>query len=734
MIHHYLKIALRSLLRKKAYLISTLAGLSLGLTSCLLILLFVIDELSFDQYHSNKERIYRLATAVEGSEFEGIAKVNGPWGAAAEREIPEVEAMVRFVMTGQLLIENEKGKFYEPNGFYADSSLFKIFSFVLLKGDPSSALSGLNHIVVTRSFAKKYFGEETALGETVRVNGTTDYLVTGVLEDIPSASHFTFDYLLSMPSLQNTQRDSWVQWNQYYTYLLLKPGTIPASVATKIKRILEKNMDAETAKRYTPFLQPLTDIHLHSRLHREITPNSDVMYLYIFSSIALLILAISTANFVNMTTAQASVRAKEIGVRKVNGAARKQLVTQFMTEIVLLCLVSYLIAQVHTLAALPVLNELTSRHIQPDEVFKPVFIFPMVGITLFTSLLAGGYPAVYQASLKPADVLKGRWTASGNISLRKTLVVFQFSLSSTLVIASVIIFQQMRFIQSTPLGFDPEQIITLPIQSDILRSSVETVKDELLKHPGVLNVSLSGNLPGGSDWGIPTLPEGFTDDNTPAIRVMAVDHQFLKTYGIVIASGRDFSADLASDTAAYLINEEAAKQLGWSDPLSKTFSMPVVGRAPAPVVGVVKDFHFRSMREKIGPLLFFIPPREWYSVYSIKIDARKSKETLEFIEKQWARFDPEHPFTFTFFDEGYNALYQQEGRLARIVGYFTGIGVFLACLGLYSLASYTTEQRRKEIGIRKAIGATSRQIIGLLSKQYLLLVMLGFAIALPFSL
>ncbi len=733
MIYHYFKIAWRSLFHKKAYTFTTLIGLSLGLTSCILILLFVVDELSFDQYHNRKDRIYRITTTIKGSDFEGIAKVNGPWGIAAQQEIPEIEAVTRFVMSGQLLFENDNQKFYEPNGFYADSTVFNIFSFDLLEGDPASALSGLNNIVITRSFARKYFGDESSIGRTLRIDGETDYQVTGVLEDVPSNSHFTFDYLLSMQSHQHPQRDSWIEWNQFYTYILLRENASIESIAGKIKLILEKNMDVELAENYTPFLQPLTDIHLHSQLHREITPNSNIMYLYIFSSIGLLILGISCANFINMSTAQASVRAKEIGVRKVNGAVRKQLVIQFMTEVFLICFFSLVIALLLTLAALPVLNGLTGKNIQPDYLLNPIIVVAILGVTLFTGLLAGGYPAFYQASLKPMQGLKGKWTSTGSAGLRKTLVVFQFALSSTLVIASLIIFQQLRFIQSKPLGFDPQQIITIPIQSNTFRSNYETVKSELLRHPGVLNVSISGNIPGGSDWGIPTVPEGFIKENTPDIRVMAVDHQFLKTYGIDVVLGRNYSNEIASDTAAYLINEEAAKQLGWSDPLSKTFSMPVIGRAAAPVIGVVNDFHFRSIREKIGPLLFFIPPSEWYSIYSIKIDARKSKETLTYIEQQWARFDPQHPFTFAFFDDEYNMLYQQETRLATIVGYFTGIGIFLACLGLYSLASYTTQQRTKEIGIRKAIGASRTQIMALLSKQYLMLVLIGFAVALPAS-
>lgn len=733
MISHYIRIAWRSLFRKKAYTFSTLTGLSLGLTSCILILLFVVDELSFDQYHTRKERIYRLATTIQNSDFEGIAKVNGAWGPASQLEIPEIESMARIVMTGQLLVENKEQRFYEPNGFYADSTLFRVFSYSSLEGDPSSMLSGLNNMVVTKSFAKKYFGNESAMGKTLRVDGQTDYKITGVIEEVPAASHFTFDYLLSMQSLQHPQRDSWTQWNQFYTYFLLNETADPKSIGPKIKTILEKNMDAESAARYVPFLQPLTDIHLYSHLFREITPNSDVMYLYIFSSIALLILGISCANFINMTTAQATVRSKEIGVRKVNGAVHKQLIIQFMAEVFLICFLSLIMAEILTVVALPVLNDLTSKNIQPEYLMKPVVVVSVLGVTVVTALLAGSYPALYQASLRPMQVLKGRWTPSGSGGLRKTLVVFQFALSSTLVIASVVIFQQLRFLQSKPLGFDPQQVITIPIQSNSLRVNCETVRSELLRHPGVLSVSLSGNIPGGGDWGIPTIPEGFSNENIPAIRVMAVDDQFLSTYGINIVQGRSFSADFASDSGTYVINEEAVRQLGWSEPLSKSFSMPAVGRAPGQVIGVVRDFHFRSIREKIGPLLFFMPPREWYAIYSIKIDAAKSSETLAFIEQQWARFDPEHPFTFSFLDDRYALLYQQEQRLASIVGYFTGIGIFLACLGLYSLASYTTEQRIKEIGIRKVIGASTRQIIALLSRQYLLLVVLGFAVAIPAS-
>jgi putative ABC transport system permease protein len=733
MILHYLRVAVRSLWRKKIYSLATLTGLSLGMASCLLIFAFVVDELSFDQYHTRKEKIYRLATEVQGSTFGGIAKVNGPWGPAAQQEIPEIEAMTRFVMAGQLLIGRDEQRSYETGGFYTDSTTFNIFDYQWVKGNPQAALTLPNTMVVTETFAKRYFANEDAFGQVLRIDNQRDFRITGVIEDVPSNSHFTFTYLLSMASLEHPQRDHWVQWNHFYTYVLLRDNADPQQVAKKIKPILEKNMAAETARNYVPFLQPLTRIHLYSHLHREIMPNSDVTYVYIFSCIAILILAISCANFVNMTTAQASVRAKEIGVRKVNGAVRKQLVLQFMTEVVLICSVALIAAEAITMLMLPLLNELTGKTLLVSSLAQPVFVAGIISVALFTALLAGSYPALYQASLKPMQVLKGKWTPSGGTGLRKSLVIFQFALSSILVIASLVIVQQLNFIQSTPLGFDPGQIITIPIQTNSLRVNHETVKNELLKHPGVLSVSISGNLPGGSDWGIPSIPEGFTSENSPPMRVMAVDQEFVRTYGVSIVSGRNFSSDLASDSATYLINEEAARQLGWRDPLTKTISMPAVSRTSGDVIGVVKDFHFRSMHEKIGPLLFFIPPREWYSLYSIKVDTRKSEEALGYIEKQWGAFDPDHPFTYNFFDASYRALYQREQRLAEIVGYFTAIGIFLACLGLFSLASYTTEQRTKEIGIRKVIGASVPQIMAMLSRQYLVLVVIGFTVAVPIA-
>jgi len=537
-----------------------------------------------------------------------------------------------------------------------------------------------------------------------------------------------------MSSLKHPDKDSWTNWNQFYTYLLLREGSSPESVALKAKDVLRKHLDANHATTFTPLLQPLTSIHLHSNLFREMEPNSDVTYLYIFSSIGLLILAISWANFINLATAQASARGKEICVRKVNGAHRVQLTVQFLAEIFIICLVALAIAQLLTWAALPALNQLTGKALQFSLFSRLPALAGMVGILLVTAVLVGGYPALYLSALRPVQILRGRWSPSGGQMIRRGLAIFQFALSSVLVVASATVLQQLNYMQHKPLGFDPDQIINIPIQDNFLRKNYLIVKKELLSNPAIRTVSLSGNLPGGSDWGIPILAEGTNPDQAPPLRIMAVDPDFIATYGMEITQGRSFSADVASDSLTYLINEEAARLLNWNNPLTKTMSMPAVGRPTGQVIGTVKDFHFRSMHEKIGGLVFIMPPSNWYSLYSIKIEASQMKDALKYIEQKWDQFDPQHPFTYTFFDESYNKLYQREQLLAQLVSIFTGVGIFLACLGLFSFASFTTALRTKEIGIRKVIGASSYQIVTMLSRQYILIVVVGFTLALPLSL
>lgn len=725
---------LRTLRRRRSFAIASLLGLGIGTAACLMAALFVRDELSFDQYHVNKNRIHRLVNLSHpDTPDDGVAKINGHWGKSARTEIPEVEEVTRFVIGGQRFVETSDKRLFENNGFYVDPSVFRVFSFTLTEGNPDLALVEPNTIVLTQSMRRKYFGTEPVLGQTMIVDAEP-YRVTGVMEDVPANSHFTFSCLYSMESLRNPLRDTWVRWNQYYTFLLLRPDADPAVVPAKMKRIIDLNVDKEVADNFNPYLQPLTSIHLYSQLFREVRPNSSVAYVYLFASIAFLILTIACINFINLSMAQGTSRAKEIGVRKVNGALRTQLIGQFLRETLLITAAAVLLANGIVVLALPYLNSLTGKSLTLDYTEAPGMGLIVLSIAGFTALIAGLLPALRLSSLRPVFAMKSQSTPGGAATLRKSLVAVQFALSSILVIASAVILNQLEFIQRKPSGFDPQQVITIPIHNEVFRLQHEAVKKELSALPGVISVSASGNLPGGSDWGIPAVAEGFTSETMPDMRVLAVDPTFLETYGITLVDGRSFSPSLASDSVTYLINEEAARQLQWNEPLKKTMAMIAIERPIAPVIGVVRDFHFRSLHENIGPLLFIMPPSSWYATYSIRIAATDADETIRRIEQTWKQFDPAHPFEFSYFDDGFRRLHEQDQRLGKLVNLFSGVGVFLACLGLYSLAALTTGQRTKEIGIRKVIGASTAQIINLLALQYVRLVIIGFAIALPVAL
>ncbi|MCG3121037.1 MAG: hypothetical protein ALAOOOJD_03971 [bacterium] len=733
MFKNYLKIAARNLRKQKGQTLINLAGLAVGMACCLLILLYVQHELSYDQYHQSKKRIYRLATRIQSASFEGIAKVNGPWGIAVKNDVPEVENVARFVIVGQILIGKGEKRFYEANGLYADSTALQIFSFPLLQGDRRTALTAPNTIVVTRDFARKYFGDANPLGQTLTLDNQTEYTITGWLDNIPANSHFTFDFLLSMASLKHPQRESWIQWNQFYTYLLLKENASPSTAAAKIPAVLQKGMGVEAASRYSPFLQPLTQIHLHSHLFREMAPNSSMARIYIFSSIALFVLSIAAINFITLSTAQGTRRAKEVGVRKVLGSQRRQLVGQFLAEAVLLCLFAVILAISLAEFLLPIFNTLVDRSLDLAWLKNPVLWLAALGFTLFIGVLAGSYPALALSAFQPMHALKSRTDHTGGKSvLRNGLVVLQFALSAFLLMATSVIYRQTQFVRAKDLGYNTEQILTIPIQNPLLAKNYETVKSELLQHPNIVAVSASANLPGGSDWGIPTQPEGVPPEQVPPMRILAVDHDFLNTFQMQIAEGRGFSKELASDsTSAFMLNEEAARQLHWRAPLEKKVAMPAIQRRAAPVIGVVKDFHFRSLRERLGPLLFFVPPPEWMTTFSVRVRPENIPETVRFLEEKFAQLDPGHPLAYTFFDERMARQYQNEMRLQRMSSYAAGLGIFIACLGLFGLVSFATAQRTKEIGIRKVLGATTSGILGLLSRETLQLVVVANLVACP---
>lgn len=730
MFRNHLKIALRMLRRNKIIAFINVLGLAIGLACATLILLYVRHELSYDQYHQQRHHIYRLVTGVQGAAYQAVAKVPGAWGIAAQRDVPEVRRATRFVFFNETLVSRGEKRFYETSGFYADSSVFEVFSFPLIKGNPKTALTRPNTIVVSEGFARKYFGEEEALDQTLRFDGQNEYQVTAVLSNVPTNSHFTFDFLVSMATYANPRRDDW-QWNQYYTYLLLNDGASPETVAAKLPAMLRTHIDEKLAVAYAPSLQPLTDIHLRSNLFREMQANSNITYVYMISAVGFLILVIACINFMNLTTARASIRAKEVGVRKVSGAGRMHLIKQFLSESVLTSFAAAIIAVVGIDLLLPVFNSLTGRQLSFDYFNEKLFLLGFFGLAAIVGVVSGSYPAFVLSSFKPSSTLKGKADGSRGVWLRKSLVVSQFAISALLMIATGIIYDQLEFMQNKKLGFNDAQLVIIPIREDAMREKYETVKRELQQHPDIVSVTASGNLPGGGDWGIPYEPEGIPQERVPPMRELVVDHDFIQTFEMELAAGRAFSRDHPTDAAAYMINEEAARQLGWSDPIGKLISMPNIQREKAAVIGVLKDFHFRSMREKISPIMFFIPPPDWFNVLSVRIRPENISQTLAFLESTWNELDPNHPFTYTFFDEQFGQLHHAEEQMGELLGAVALLAVLIACMGLFGLAAFTAEHRTKEIGVRKVLGASVGSIVTLLSKDFTRLVLIGFGVAAP---
>ena len=739
MIQNYLKIALRNLRRNPGYSGLNIAGLALGLASAILILLYVQDELSYDRYHENADRIYRLVdTGFADADYAGLAKVNGPWGPAFQEAVPEVEAVTRFVFFGQALMRAGETNAYQSGGFFADSTVFDVFDFKLLAGNPQTVLSQPRSIVVTEELARIYFGDTDPLGQTLEID-TSDsntlngpYTVTGILDDIPDQSHFTFRYLVSMNSYVHPEMTSWVVWNQFYTYTLLREGADPASATAKFEEVLTQNVDTEQRDRFTAGLQPLTEIYLHSTMFREIGALGDAKYIYIFTGIALFLLLIASINFINLATARAARRAKEVGVRKVAGAHRTALIKQFLGESFVLTSLAIIVALLLVSLAFGPFNELTLKSFAWETLTSPSIMAGLIGLWLFVSLVAGSYPALVLSRFKPAHAIKGSVRGSGNSLLRKSLVVFQFAISAFLIVATGVVLQQVGYMQQKKLGFNQEQIVNIPIRNDALRTNSSTVKSTLMQHSGVVNVALSGNLPGGGDWGIPIRPEGILEDDIPDTRMLVVDADFVETYQMELIAGSGFSEDRPVELATgYLMNEEAAKQLGWDDPLGKTIAMPAIEREAGPVVGVLENFHFRSMREQISPIILFSPPESWLSIYSVRVRPERIDETLAFLEDTWREFDPEHPFTYSFLDEQFGRLHQAEARAGQLLTFFALLAIGIACLGLFGLAVFTAAQRTKEIGVRKVLGASIAQIVVTLTQDFTRLVALGFILAVP---
>ena len=733
MLTNYLKIALRNLRKHRGYAFINVAGLAVGIACCVLIALFIRDEFSYDRHHEQADQIYRLALDIDLSDgVLRLARSSPPMAPALLEAFPEIIEAVRLRSMGTLLVSQQDHQFYEERFYFADVNVFEVFTMPLLRGNPQTALQTPFSVVLTAETARRYFGETDPMGQTVRLANQVDLTVTGVLAPIPSQSHFRPDFLASFASLQSfggTNLERW-GWLGTLTYLLLPEGYDPASLEAKLPAWINTHRGDGQSDTWHFYLQPVTAIHLNSELTGELGPNSDIRYSYLLSLIGLFILLIACINYMNLATARATQRAKEVGMRKILGAHRYQLVRQFLGESMLFAVLALFLALALADLLLPVFNTLTAKDLTLSLHDRLFVLLALLGIGLVVGLGAGSYPALFLTRFQPADTLKGHArTRPSGMRLRQGLVATQFTLSILLVIGTLTVAHQQAYMQAKELGFNKEQVVVIPMQDETSPARYAMIKQALLQHPSVVSTTAASSLPGRGHDELTFRPEGFTDDQNPSLAIFFVDHDFVETLDIKMIEGRDFSRDFATDTSAFLINEAAVKRLGWDDPLGKYIGDDS-GAPIGTVVGVIQDFHFESLHAEIAPLLLQIAPGSAREI-AVRVRPENLSEVLAFLKQQWQAFEPAYPFQYNFLDDDFDQLYRAEQRLNQIFGYASFLAIFIACLGLFGLAAFTAQQRTKEIGIRKVLGASFTEIVLLLSKDFARLVLVAFILATP---
>jgi len=738
------------LLRNKTFSIINIAGLAIGLCCFLLIALYVLDELSYDKFNENADRIYRVNSYIRfgGTDLK-MSESSDMTGQVLKKDYPQVEQYTRiYTNNGSKLIKKDNSFIDEQKVAYVDSTFFDVFTFPAIAGNTHTALNDPNTVVITESVAKKYFGTTDVLGKTIETNekGSTLYKVTAVIKDMPHNGHFNYDFLFTMKSLD-------YQWGQFashnfHTYLLMKKGTD--------YKAFEKNFDAYINKYVLPFIQqfvqiksmaefrkagnkleysliPLTKIHLYSDLSSELSPNGNIQFVYIFSIVALIILGIACINFMNLTTARSANRAREVGIRKVLGTERKELITQFLAESTLMVFLSLIIAIGIASIVLPLFNNVASKSMVLGSLFSPVILPLLIALPFVVGLLAGSYPAFYLSAFKPIEVLKGKLKAGEKtVTLRSVLVVVQFFTSIILIIGTIVIYKQLSFIQTKDLGFKKDQVLI--INGTGALKNTETFKNDILQLSGVQSGTVSGYLPVDNSWrndnsfstsSAIDVSNGFDMQN------WTVDYDYIKTMGMQIISGRNFSKDFGSDSSAVIINETTAKVIGYKDPIGK--KIYGIGNDKKTIayniIGVVKNFNFESLRQNISPLAFFLGKSDGFA--SFKVNTSNINNLVSQVENKWKAMAPAMPFSYRFMDASFDEMYRSEQRVGKIAMIFSVLAILIACLGLFGLATFIAEQRTKEIGIRKVLGASVQGIVQLLSKEFVKLVAIAFIIAVP---
>lgn len=754
MLKNYLLTASRILIRQKAYSAINIFGLTLGIACSLLILLYIADELKYDRFHTDSGRTYRVGFVGKFQDTEIYsAQAGAPLSRALMEEVPQVESTIRLQKWNTYPVRFEEKAFTEKGFIAADSNFFEFFNFKLIAGNTKDALRGPNKAVITENAARRYLdykgpGDNSPIGKLF-VGGSAGELtfeVSGIAENPPTQSHIQFDFVLSLDSSPDARNEIWVNAS-YLTYFKIKPNAQVADVKSQLDYFVEKYMGGDiekylgvTMEQFRAqgntigfIIQALPDIHLYSRLRDDITPPGSIQYVYLFGATAIFIILLACINFMNLSTARSANRAKEVGIRKTIGAVRQRLIGQFLMESYLYVIIAVIIALAVVSIALNSFNLLAGKNLTVGMMYSPFFVGGLAAFIVLLGLIAGSYPAFYLTAFKPAEVLKGKIRAGMKSSgIRNVLVVFQFFISIALIISSMIVYKQLNHLQKVDIGFNKANLLNL-LHTINLNPNAEAFRNELLQHTEIVGASYANRLPPNLDWNSVFRPEGNEQDHLFYMYFADQDH--LKTMGYTMTRGRFFSRDFPSDSTAVILNEAAAKQLGWQEDFE---GKSLVGYFNSPegttvrVIGIMKDFNFESLKNTVKPMAILLGPSPNYEM-AIRVTPGNTQEKIKIIESLWKKYAPQAPFEYSFLDENFDAQFRAEQRMGNIILIFTCLAVLIACLGLYGLASFTAEQRSKEISIRKVMGATVGQMMVLLSKDFTKLVVISFLIAIPFT-
>ncbi|MCG8607743.1 ABC transporter permease [bacterium] len=729
MFKNYLKITWRNIIKQRGYSFINIAGLAIGMTCSMLILMWVQHERSYDTFHQNASDIYRVVENqyYAGGEIFPVAVTPAALAPALKERFPEIIKSTRLTFRTWTLKYGTK--IFNQMGVLVDHDFFEIFTVPFIEGDPRTALSEPHAIVLTEEMAVKYFGEEEPIGKVLTLNSRDDFVVSGVIENFPENSHFDFDYIVPFLYLGElgARLDNWGS-NSYYTYVQLQPNTSYQEVDKKILNFIKENRERSSTEIY---LQPLTKIHLYSRgkYTADIGGHGDIQYVRIFSLVAVFVLLIASINFMNLATARSERRGKEVGLRKVVGAQRHQILRQFFGESLFMSLAAFIVALACSYLLLPLFNELSGKQLFIGELGLSM-LAAFIGIAVLTGLVSGSYPALFLSSFRPAETLKaGGGSRSSSSLFRKILVVTQFALSVIMIIGTLVVSQQLDYIRNKNLGLDKENLAYVWMRGEY-RDKYEIAKQELLRNPNITSVTVTSQLPtyvaqstSGWDW------DGKNPDDNILMHHISVDYDYVETFKMEMAAGRFFSLEFATDSVAAIVNERAVDIMGLEFPVGKRLS---IGSSDLTIIGVVKNFHFKPIQTEIEPIVMFLSPNRYY-VMVLRTNPENISTTIDYVESVYKKFNPETPFSFHFLDDRYDNLYRAEQRIGKISRYFAIIAILISSLGLFGLASFMAEQRTKEIGIRKVLGASVPGIFVLLSKSFVFLVGLANLIAWPIA-